>query len=115
MRNLLKAQTFAPDGVDPTLEIEFVRQTSLALEIILDDVLVGCELDVVDQAWFRQHADTWVRWFHANDPKWRAWLNGKRKRIDPPSQLLIWFDHWLKAYSLNPDAYQKSHPLEALG
>ena len=99
----------------PTCEIEFVRQTSLALEIILDDALVGSGLDAVDQAWFRQHSDTWVRWFHSNDPKWRAWLNGKRKRIDPRAQLRMWFGHWLKAYSLNPDAYQKSHPTEALG
>ena len=107
--------TTARKQKSPTPESEFVKATSLALELILDDVLVGCELDDVDQAWFRQHSDTWVRWFHANDPKWRAWLNGNRKRIDPRTQLLRWFGHWLKAYSLNPEAYQKTHPTEAFG
>ena len=62
-----------------------------------------------DQAWFIQHAETWVRWFHANNPKWRKKLD--RESNDDRDFVLAFANHWANAFVQNPAVYKKCHPL----
>jgi hypothetical protein len=82
---------------------------------LLPDVVAGtcCDrrrLPYDDKrAWFIKHVDTWVRWFHANNVKWRRMLDGGNR-----DQLYVWVNHWLDAYLLDPVMYQERHPLDVL-
>jgi hypothetical protein len=62
-----------------------------------------------DQAWFIQQAETWVRWFHANNPQWRKRLeresNGDRDIVSR------FVNHWADAFVQNPGVYKSQHPL----
>jgi hypothetical protein len=62
-----------------------------------------------DRAWFIQHAETWVRWFHANNRKWRNKL--ERESNDDRDFVLVFVNHWADAFLRNPDAYKCRHPI----
>ena len=64
------------------------------------------------RAWFVKHADAWTRWFHANDAEWKRSLESEGNR--GRDQLYVWVNHWLDAYLLDPERYQKQHPIAAL-
>ena len=62
-----------------------------------------------DQEWFTQQAETWVRWFHANNGKWRKKL--ERESNDDRDFVLAFVNHWADAFVRNPEAYKKRHPI----
>ena len=62
-----------------------------------------------DRAWFIQQAETWVRWFHANNRKWRNRLD--RESNDDRDFVLAFVNHWADAFVRNPEAYKKRHPI----
>jgi hypothetical protein len=62
-----------------------------------------------DQAWFIQQAETWVRWFHANNPKWRKKL--ERESNEDRDFVSQFVNHWADFFVQNPDAYKNRHPL----
>jgi hypothetical protein len=62
-----------------------------------------------DQAWFIQQVETWVRWFHANNRKWRNKLD--RESDDDRDFVLAFVDHWADAFVRNPDTYKRRHPI----
>jgi hypothetical protein len=63
----------------------------------------------LDRAWFIQQAETWVRWFHANNRQWRNRLD--RERNDDRDFVLVFMNHWADAFVRNPEAYKKRHPI----
>jgi hypothetical protein len=62
-----------------------------------------------DQEWFVEQAETWVRWFHANDRKWRKKL--ARENDDDRDFVLAFVNHWADAFVQNPGTYKSQHPL----
>jgi len=62
-----------------------------------------------DRKWFIQQAETWVRWFHANNLKWRKKL--ERKSNEDRDFVLAFVNHWAGAFVRNPEAYKKRHPI----
>ena len=62
-----------------------------------------------DQEWFIQQAETWVRWLHANNRKWRGKL--ERGSNDDRDFVLAFANHWADAFVRNPEAYKKRHPI----
>ena len=62
-----------------------------------------------DQAWFIDQAATWVRWFHANNPKWRKKLD--RESNDDRDFVLAFVNHWADAFVKNTGVYKSRHPL----
>jgi hypothetical protein len=61
-----------------------------------------------DRTWFIQQAETWVRWLHANNRRWRKKLN--RESNDDRDFVLAFVNHWADAFVRNPKAYKKRHP-----
>jgi hypothetical protein len=107
----------AKTKLPPTPTAEFIRATSLALEIIaltiLGDRKAADKLTDDESAWFVIHVDHWVRWFHANDRKWRSKLQGRSNA--GRDYVYVFVNHWLDAYLKNPAQYQERHPFEQLG
>ena len=62
-----------------------------------------------DREWFVEQAETWVRWFHANDRKWRTKLD--RENDDDRNFVLAFANHWADAFVSNPQTYKSQHPL----
>ena len=60
--------------------------------------------------WFTAYCDQRFRYFHANNPRWRKWLEDRDRRIDPRDQCKVWIRHWLTAYVLDPAGYQERYP-----
>jgi hypothetical protein len=60
-----------------------------------------------DRAWFIMQAEAWVRWFHANNRKWRGKL--KRGSNDDRDFVLAFANHWADAFVRNPEAYKRRH------
>jgi hypothetical protein len=94
---------------------EFDKGTALMLDVLFEDVANEDshqsqefrKLPASDRDWFQKYCDKWVRYFHANDPKWRTWLEGRNPRIDQRAQVKVWFRHWLAGYVINPDRYHQ--------
>ncbi len=100
----------------PTPAPEFIRATSLQVEIIALTCVTESEAadNLTDDqgAWFVVHCDHWVRWFYANNAKWRRKL---RSRGNAGRDYVYTFvNHWLTAYCKDPALYQKRHPIDAL-
>jgi hypothetical protein len=53
-----------------------------------------------DRAWFIDHAETWVRWFHANSLKWRKKLD--RENDDDRNFVMAFLNHWADAFVSAP-------------
>jgi hypothetical protein len=62
-----------------------------------------------DREWFVDQAETWVRWFHANNPKWRKKL--ERESNDDRDFVSRFVNHWACAFVSNPQTYKSQHPL----
>jgi hypothetical protein len=62
-----------------------------------------------DQAWFIDQAETWVRWFHANNRQWRMKLD--RESNDDRDFVLAFVNHWADAFVKNTGVYKSRHPL----
>jgi hypothetical protein len=62
-----------------------------------------------DRTWFVEQAETWVRWFHANNRQWRNRL--ERESDDDRDFVLAFMNHWADAFVRNPEAYKKRHPI----
>ncbi len=97
----LRATMTAPDA--------FANATALILDIFLDKVLTDTPhaLSAAQVEWFRSHCDRRFRWFHANRPEWRKWLENRNPNIDPRDQCVVWIRHWLAAYMIDPALYQQ--------
>ena len=89
----------------------FLEKTSLLIGVLVEAVLTetAAVLTPAQQAWFTEHCEHRFRWFHANNPTWRKWLEDRNRRIDPRDQCKVWIRHWLAAYRKNPTAYQAQH------
>lgn len=107
----------------PTAPDVFEDRTSLMLDVVIDTIVERASYDHrkatqqeklpvsdEDMAYFRTHSATWVRWFHANDPKWRRKLNGNGGR----DMVYMFVTHWLEAFLNDPDSYRVRHPMESL-
>jgi len=94
----------------------FMEKTSLLVEVLVEAVLVetATTLTPAQQAWFTRHCDQRFRWFHANNPTWRKWLEDRDRRIDPRDQCKVWIRHWLAAYVRDPARYKSQHRLAYL-
>lgn len=100
----------------PTPLTTFERRTSLAIDVIASTVLlqkspqhrVGCP---TDETRFIRLCDRWVRWFHANNPKWRRKLEGDHGR----EWCYGWIGHWADSLLLDPKRFWKRHSLRLFG
>ena len=64
-----------------------------------------------DREWFIEQAETWVRWFHANNRQWRKRL--ERESNTDRDFVLAFLNHWADAFVQNPGTYKKRHPILA--
>jgi hypothetical protein len=98
----------------PTPQDVFLQQTSLDPAFIANVVISDRPTNFTEEEkqWFIEHTDKWVRWFHANNPKWTESLNGPENK----GRDLLWMfiNHWADAYEHNRKKYQKQHPMEDL-
>lgn len=96
----------------PTPQSDFADVTSLALDLLITDVLKAnpAALTAYNTRWFRDHCDLRVRYLHANDPKWKKWLEGREPKIDPRDQIGVWLKHWLQAFIGGESDYRLKHP-----
>ena len=62
-----------------------------------------------DQAWFIQQAETWVRWLHANNRKWRKRL--EQESNEDRDFVLAFVNHWANAFVNDPQTYKGRHPI----
>ena len=63
--------------------------------------------------WFIRYVDIWAKWLYANNGWWKRNLKSKGKD-GGHNQLYMWVNHWLSAYLLDPEQYQKRHSIEEL-
>ena len=54
--------------------------------------------------WFVNFVEWWVRFFHANNPKWKRFIESNHR-----NQLYVWTDHWAEALALDPEEFIKRH------
>ena len=102
----------------------FLEKTSLLVGVLVEAVLVEHAAAKADQswpypsdrlltpaqvAWFIAHCDQRFRYYHANNPKWRKWLEDRNSRIDPRNQCKVWIRHWLAAYVKDSARYETEH------
>jgi len=96
-----------------TTAAAFLEKTSLVIDVLIDAVLAETRnafaLTPAQITWFASHCDQRFRYFHANNPKWRKWLEDRNSRIDPRNQCKVWIRHWLAAYMMNPGRYETQH------
>jgi hypothetical protein len=84
-------------------------------EIIASSVIIDAQARVKksvseqDRTWFIQQAGTWVRWFHANNRKWRNRL--ERESNDDRDFVLVFMNYWADTFVRNLEAYKKRHPI----
>jgi hypothetical protein len=64
-----------------------------------------------DQVWFINQAETWVRWLHGNDPKWRKKLD--RESNADRDFLVRFVSHWAESFVTSPSTYKRRHPIVA--
>ena len=91
-----------------TTDAVFLEKTSLLVDVLVGAVLAE-KPHVLTQAqvtWFAACCDQRFRYFHANRPDWRKWLEDRDPKIDPRDQCKAWIRHWLAAYVLDPAGYQ---------
>jgi len=71
---------------------------------VADAVMEERRLSGTSEArWFADHVDCWVRWFHANDPKWRRRLDrADEKDLD---WVYMWVNHWADSFIKDPQKY----------
>jgi hypothetical protein len=99
--------------VKPTSPEEWLKRTSLLLDMQVDAVLrekPEARLAPDQLRWFYDHVDVCFRYLHATNLRWRKWLEDRDRRIDPRLQARVWIRHWLQAYLRDPAEYQKRHP-----
>ena len=89
----------------------FLETTSLLVDVLVEAVLAETTpaLTPAQVTWFTAHCDQRFRYFHANNPRWRKWLEDRDPRIDPRDQCKVWIRHWLAAYVLDPVGYQERY------
>ena len=87
----------------------FAAKTSLLIHVQVDMVLAEKPHDLTPEqvAWFIDHCEWRFRYFHANNPRWRKWLEDRNRSIDPRDQCRVWIRHWRDAYVLDPARYQQ--------
>ena len=97
--------------LDLTPEVAFENRTCLLTDILVDQVFQERDWDIESQYvnWFYGHVNERFRYMHANNPEWRRWLENKRAQIDPRDQCKVWIRHWLTAYVIDPETYQRNH------
>jgi hypothetical protein len=96
----------------PTPIDVFEDRTALIVRVIFDGVLreTNTALTAEHYQWLLDYFSWRVRYLHANNPVWRAWLEGKRmKRMHPVAQLEVWFRHWLTAFKQDSRHYILTH------
>ena len=62
-----------------------------------------------DQEWFIIQAETWVRWFHANNRNWHARL--EREADSDRDFVAMFLNHWAEAFLQDPGSYKERHPI----
>jgi len=92
----------------------FLARTSLLVNVLVGAVLAEKShvLTPAQTAWFVAYCDRRFRYFHANNPRWRKWLEDRDPNIDPRDQCKVWIRHWLAAYVLDPVGYQERYGTE---
>jgi hypothetical protein len=87
----------------------FLEKTCLMLDYHVGAVLTEKPhaLTPAQVTWFTAYCDQRFRYFHANNPRWRKWLEDRDRKIDPRDQCKVWIRHWLAAYVLDPAGYQE--------
>ena len=92
----------------------FGTATALVLDFFTGKALNETPHDLSREQveWFREHCDRRFRWYHANNPAWRKWLENRDPRIDPRDQCMVWIRHWLQSYLLDPQMYRQRHEIQ---
>ena len=92
-----------------TSNVIFLEKTCLLIDVLVDAVLAeqSHPLTAPQTAWFTAHCEQRFRYFHANNPRWRKWLEDRNRKIDPRHQCKTWIRHWLTAYVKDPVGFQK--------
>jgi hypothetical protein len=87
----------------------FLKKTSLLVDVLVEAVLAekSHALTPAEVTWFAAHCDQRFRYFHANNLRWRKWLEDCDPRIDPRDQCKVWIRHWLAAYVLDAAGYRE--------
>jgi hypothetical protein len=98
----------------PTTREHFEAATPIMPDVVAETCLGKRQHNLTDdqRAWFVKHVDTWTRWFHANNAEWKRSLESEGDQ--GRDQLYVWVNHWLDSYLLDPERYQKQHPIAAL-
>ena len=96
----------------PTPIQDFERVTPLMLEFMTYIILNKKKHFLTEEQsyWFIAHVDLWVRWFHANNSRWR-----RRLENDGRDWMCMWIEHWRDAYLHDPEHYRNNHPHYLLG
>ena len=93
----------------PTPKLHF-EMRAICPDIIAFSAIIDAQARVKkavserDQEWFIHQAETWVRWFHANNRKWRGKL--ERESNDDRDFVLAFVNHWADAFLRSPEAYK---------
>ena len=82
----------------------FERRTSLMPEVIAEQFVAASGLSDAQVSWFVRHVDLRTRWLHANNPRWKRWLESEGNK--GRDQLYVFAEHWASAYRKNPDMYE---------
>lgn len=101
----------------PTSTKVFESRTPLMLDVVITHVMEqkgirfpinGITQQQLDN--FANHANEWIRWFHANNKQWRKKIESNAGR----EWLYTFVGHWCDAFKLNPDTYLQRHTLDSL-
>ena len=96
----------------PTAREHFEAATPIMPDVVAETCLAARDhtLTAEQYKWFVEHVDVWTRWFHANNAEWKRSLESEGNQ--GRDQLYVWVNHWLDAYLLDPERYQRQHPIE---
>ena len=101
----------------PPTPQSYFEMRALCPEIVASSAITDAQarakkaVNEQDQVWFINQAETWVRWFHANNRKWRNKL--ERESNNDRDFVLVFLNHWADAFVRNPNTYKKRHPIIA--
>lgn len=101
--------------MQPTNPEQFEDVTGLILDVVIDTVLERADYSrATPEQWnfFRNHINIWIRWFDANNKKYRRKMRAKSN--SGRDFVYILMNHWLNAFMLDPTRYIERHPISSL-
>jgi hypothetical protein len=83
----------------------FTDETCLLIDMFVKQVVDDSPYRVSpgDLEFFTDYCSLRFRWYYANKPDWKKWMDNRNPRIDPRSQCNVWIRHWLAGFVKDPD------------